>query len=118
MLMYADDTTLYCNLNQTLNDNTINNELNNITNWLSSNKLSLNVKKTKVMVFHTAQRNIVYPKLKINHIDIEHVKQFNFLGLIINSQLTWTSHTKHISTKISRTIGVMYRLKHIYPYAL
>ena len=45
MLMYADDTTLYCNLSDNLNEAVINNELNKITDWLSSNKLSLNVKK-------------------------------------------------------------------------
>ena len=44
MLMYADDTTQYCNLNGVNSEVTINNE------WLSSNKLSLNNKKTKFMV--------------------------------------------------------------------
>ena len=118
MLMYADDTTLYCNLSQNCNDLILNNELIKITDWLSSNKLSLNVKKTKCMVFHTAQRNITYPDLKINHINIDHVTNFNFLGIILNSHLTWTSHVQHISIKISRIIGIMYRLKHIYPQSV
>ena len=50
---------------------------------LSLNKLSLNVKKTKMMVFHNRQNNItdIIPKLEINGIPIEHVKQFNFLGI-------------------------------------
>ena len=53
VLMYADDTTLYCNLNNANSDIILNNELCIISDWLSSNKLSLNVKKTKYMVFHT-----------------------------------------------------------------
>ena len=44
MLMYADDTTLYCNITE-VDELTINNELQKITDWLSSNKLSLNIKK-------------------------------------------------------------------------
>ena len=45
--MYADDTTLFCNFDNIRNENTINNEINNIYEWLCSNKLSLNVSKTK-----------------------------------------------------------------------
>ena len=36
----------------------INVELNNIQEWLSINKFSLNVKKTKFMMFYYRQRNI------------------------------------------------------------
>ena len=42
MLMYADDTTLYCNITE-VDELTINNELQKNTDWLSSNKLSLNI---------------------------------------------------------------------------
>ena len=45
MLMYADDTTLYCNLDDSTSEILLNNELTKITDWLSSNKLSLNVRK-------------------------------------------------------------------------
>ena len=45
MLMYADDTTLYCNLTNNVSETEINNDFTKIDNWLSSNKLSLNVKK-------------------------------------------------------------------------
>ena len=70
------------------------------------------------MVFHTARRKITYPKLTLNGVPIALVDQFNFLGLIINSHLTWNNHIQHISCKISRTLGVMYRLKHIYPQSV
>ena len=51
MLMYADDTTLYCNLDDSTSDILLNNELTKITDWLSSNKLSLNVKKQSLWFF-------------------------------------------------------------------
>ena len=57
ILMYADDTTLYCNLNQDVNEATINNELCKMNEWLLSNKLCLNVQKC-----YTTQRCIEYPK--------------------------------------------------------
>ena len=42
MVMYADDTTLYCNLSNNTNENDLNSELHKISEWLASNKLSLN----------------------------------------------------------------------------
>ena len=39
--MYADDTTLYCNLDDSTSGILLNNELTKITDWLSSNKLSI-----------------------------------------------------------------------------
>ena len=115
MLMYADDTTLYCNLDDSTSDFFLNNELTKITDWLSSNKLSLNVKKTKFMVFHTPQRRVNYPTLKLNNVNIKRVSQFTFQGVILASSLKWDKHVAHVSLKISRVIGVLYRLKHIFP---
>ena len=116
--MYADDTTLYCNLNGVNSEVTINNELSKISEWPSSNKLSLNIKKTKFMVFHTPQRRVNYPVLKLNNVNIERVSQFNFLGVVINSTLKWDKHIAHIYLKISRATGVIFRLRRIYPHEI
>ena len=99
MLMYADDTTLFCNINNDINDNESNRQLNTISEWLLSNKLSLNIKKTKYMVFHTNQRRLLYPNLYLNMMKIERVTQFNFLGIVLSLNLKWNKHTDHISKK-------------------
>ena len=115
MLMYADDTTLYCNINTLINESIINDELDKIKMWLSANKLSLNIGKTKYMVYHSINKQIVYPNLKINNIEIERVQQFNFLGLLLDNHLHWKLHIDHISSKISKVTGIMYKLKLSYP---
>ena len=59
--MYADDTTIYFNLEDFDRYNLgqdITNELENITLGLKRNKLSLNVQKTKLMIFHRKQKQI------------------------------------------------------------
>ena len=67
MVMYADDTTLYCNLSNNTNENDLNSELHKISEWLASNKVSLNAQKTKFMVFHSMLREVKYPVLTINN---------------------------------------------------
>ena len=113
--MYADDTTLYCNINQDIGEEDINAELLKLWEWLCANKLSLNIAKTKYMVFHTNKRNVIYPNLKVNNNNIERVAQFNFLGVILHSHMPWNKHINHISMKIAKSIGILYRLRNVYP---
>ena len=93
----------------------INKELTKISNWLKANKLSLNAKKTKFMIFHMPQKKIEYPVLQIDGAYIECVNDFNFLGITINNHLNWQSHTNKIANKISKTIGILNKLKHFLP---
>ena len=89
MLMYADDTTLYCNVNINVTNDLLNCELSKIYDLLGANKLALNVSKTKYMVFHTANKHVTYPKLNINTNNIELVTNFNLLAMTLSSILSW-----------------------------
>ena len=51
----------------------INQDLSHITTWLETNKLSLNIDKTKAMSFHPSQKKITKPTLTINDQIIEFV---------------------------------------------
>ena len=55
--MYADDTTLYCNLNGVNSEVTINNELSKISEWLPSNKLSLILRKLNLWFSYTTKKS-------------------------------------------------------------
>ena len=113
--MYADDTTFHCNIDQHVDEDTINNELAKIWECLIANKLSLNTKKTKYLVFHTNQRNVTYPNLVITNSIIEQVSHFNFLGIMLSYNMTWNAPINDIPKKISKAIGILHQLKHIYP---
>ena len=66
MLMYADDTILYCNIDQHVNEDDINGEHAKLTKWLGINGLALNISKTKFFVFHKSNRAVRYLNLNIN----------------------------------------------------
>ena len=51
MLMYADDTTLYCNFDNSTFEIILSNALTKLTDWLSLKKLFLNVKKNKLWFY-------------------------------------------------------------------
>ena len=112
-IIYADDTSLSSTLN-TFRCNTnvnINNELSKISEWLKVNKLSLNTKKTKEMIFHMPQKQVTTPKLEIDGTCIECVNGFNYLGITIDKHLNWQDHINSIANKISKYIGILNKLK-------
>ena len=115
-IIFADDTTLYTTLNKQEDINDIlNDELVKINNWLKVNKLSLNVAKTKAMLFHMPQKRILNLRLKIAGSNIEFIDNFNFLGITINKHLNWTKHMDILSAKIAKTVGILNTLKHVLP---
>ena len=91
----------------------MNNELGKISTWFKANKLSLNVSKTKFSLFHpNSKKRFVpadLPLLKIDNTRIIRDHITKFLGVLIDENLTWQPHISHISTKISKSIGILYK---------
>ena len=122
--MYADDTTLFGTYDkfESIGDknietieNNINKQLSLIVAWLHRNKLLINTAKTKMIIFHTPHRKVTYPRIKINNSSVEVVDEFKFLGIFIDKQLKWSTHTEFIAKTISKYTGVINRLKHTLP---
>ena len=84
--------------------------MNKLKLWFDRNKLSLNVKKTKIMLFGNS-RTDTQIKVKIDGVEIERVKEIKFLGGTIDEKLSWKSHIKHVQTKVSRSIAVINKAK-------
>ena len=51
----------------------------------------------------------------IDNTVIECVDSFNFLGIYLDKYMNWKRHTDYIASKISKSIGILNRLKHILP---
>ena len=113
-ILYADDTTLFNTIQISVGAPLdINSQLAKICDWLEFNKVSLNVKKTKFVVFHAINKDIeeLVPELQINNIAIERVENFNFLGLIFNEHMFWKHHIDAIANKLTTFSGISNKLK-------
>ena len=94
-ILYADDTTLNSTLESfgfTTDEiqSSIIIELQNICKWLDLNKLSLNVTKSKFMLFHMSLRVTPLLYFDSNGSPTEYIREFNFLGL--DSSLRFKFH--------------------------
>ena len=81
---------------------------------ISSQKLCLDVLKTKYMMFHTPQKPIPKLHLSINNIDIEKMDSFNFLGLVllVDTHLKWNFHVRKVVNKLTHINWILRKLKH------
>ena len=85
------------NSNQQQNsvEQNIKRKLNKISGWLKVNKLSLNAKKSKFMIFKHVNKKIEPLSLTIENTNIERVRDFNFLGFTISENLEWKNHVQN-----------------------
>ena len=73
--------------------------------------------KTKFMTFHK-RNNIPDLSIALNNIAITKVDTFNYLGILLDSNLNWKSHTDMLVLKISTLIGVLHRVKKYFPKSI
>ena len=112
-ILYADDTCVLLN-GKCYTDviALLNSELEKLSLWLRSNKLSLNVQKTYYMVFHRARiKSDEHAVITIDNVILQRTNSLKYLGVIFDYKLNWTQHISHVRNKISKGIGIMYRAR-------
>ena len=84
-------------------------ELSMVHEWLNANKLTLNVDKTKYIVFGTKHmlQNKPDLNLSMDGKKIERVSVMTYLGLYLDEHLTFSDHIATICKKSSRKLGTL-----------
>ena len=117
-VLFADDTNIFYSHNKIETPvNVFNTELPKVSTWFKCNKLSLNINKTHFMHFkhHNAHAADIPINIMIDNLPLEQKQNSTFLGVIIDDNLTWNDHLRHITTSISRGIGILFKLKPFVP---
>ena len=116
-LFALDDThMLYANKNLKSLETIVNFELSNVYDWLTTNEVSLNIKKSNFVIFRPRQKKLNYEvNLKVydyhanTYISLESKNCVKYLGVLIDENLSWKYHIGPVSLKISKTIGIIAR---------
>ena len=110
IILYADDILLYRVISNTTDYSMLQTDINTVSTWVTSNNLSLNVEKCKLMVIsRLRKKSVSVPLLSLNGLPMERVSSYKYLGITITEDLSWSTHINEISRKSRKQIGMLYR---------
>ena len=119
---FADDTNLLL-ISKSLKklNKYINHDLANLVQWLRANKISLNTKKTELILFKslrtdlTKRNNKLLPKclnFRISGQRIHPSKTIKYLGVLLDENLSFKPHLNELSLKLNRSNGMLAKIRH------
>ena len=99
--MFADDTNIYGKV-----DDGINYTVEKVSVWMESNKLAINRDKCKAIGFGATNETT---EIKIYDFNIEFVDQIKYLGVYIDSKLSFKSHIEKIVSRMNSLTAAIYQ---------
>ena len=113
---FADDTNLLCLGNSLKKPNKlVNADLKRLVNWLNANKISLNVKKTEMVIFKSKQKKFEGDlKIKLCGKRLYPTESLKYLGVKIDTNLSWQYHVNDLFVKLNRANALLFKMrKHV-----
>jgi hypothetical protein len=116
-ILFADDTNLLIT-NKSIDTmlNNINLDLTTVVDWFCANKLTLNIDKTKSLIFRPGNLPVDKSiKIKFGPHNIKIDEQCKFLGVTIDSNLNWEPHVKNLCSKLMKNLYLLRTAKRLLP---
>ena len=118
VVLYADDTLSYF-ASESVSEiqAQFNSDLTNVLSWHHANFLILNLGKTKIMLVITHQRTAGANNkvIDISNTRLERVHNFKYLGVLLDTTLSWKGHVEYIGNKISSGLVILRRARKVLP---
>ena len=83
----------------------LNTELSKVASWFDSNKLTLNVNKTQMIMFFSEKKLTPHNEVILRNEVVERVNKTQFLGVIVDQHLNWKAHITMIYQKILNLVA-------------
>ena len=96
----------------------LNSDLSRIKQWAFQWKMSFNPdpnKQAQEVVFSRKLKKFCHPSLLFNNNNVSQASSQKHLGLMLDDRLTFDEHLTNVSNKISKTIGLLRKLRNILP---
>jgi len=99
--LFADDTCLFIEINDTLlAAEYLNEDLEHINKWSKKWLVTFSPPKTEQMIIST-KRSRIHPNIYLNSQPIKMVKEHKHLGVILSSDLKWNKHVESIAATLT-----------------
>ena len=109
--LYADDTslTVYANSDVELTK-LLQIYMDKLKYWFDINNLKLNIQKTKILPYFITK---LTNDITIDNIKIDILDNYKFLGLYLDTKLSFNIHIDNLNMKLSKIIYLIKRLSYL-----
>ena len=86
--------------------------MKNLTAWLNAKKISLNVKKSELVIFKHKKKKLECPiRIKFSRKRLYPFNSTKYLGVKIDENLNWKDHTHDLATKLNRANALLFKIR-------
>jgi len=118
-ILFADDTTLtFVAKSFPALNNIVNSDLSHLSSWLTANKLSLNLSKTNYILFHPPTHIPSSFSITINSLPISRALEICILGVTIDEDISFKSHTAQLKKKLSSSLFIFNKIRYKLPMTI
>lgn len=116
-IMYADDCTLrFIGSSPAKVESQMETDMSSVFDWCAANTISVNARKTQVIVFKASRANAYHPSVNIGGIHAPVAANVKLLGMHIDDRLDGSAHTRELIARIAKTtFAVRYIKNHLGP---
>ena len=94
----------------------VNRDLKLTVEWVRTNKLSLNAKKTEIIIFKPRNKTISkHLNFWLSGQKIKPTNQFKQLGVILQEDLQWSKYLSNLGKRLSCSVGLLSSIRHYVP---
>ena len=112
--LYADDTVIYVtHESEDVAHGIISDELDIVTRWCNSNQLTMNLSKTKMMLYgtRTMLKKGHYNDVLINGTALQYVHNFHYLGVKLDDKLNFEAHANECIKMVSYKLYLLTKIR-------
>ena len=105
--LFADDAKIFRHIFSLTDCISLQSDLSILESWSKIWLMNFNAKKCKVMSIARKVKHTF--KYYLNGMILDHVNEFNDLGVIISSNMTWSAHIRSKVSKANQLLGMIRR---------
>jgi len=107
MKIFIDEVAMYHPVNSASDCKAFQHDLDSVSAWCSKSQMQLNVLKYELLC-KSNKRSPVQPVCYINNHPFQWVSSVKYLGVVVDSKLSWNEHISLVSSKASKILNLLH----------
>ena len=108
LVIFADDLLFHKVIYGAEDFLALQEDVDSLANWINVHHLALNVRKCKSLLVSRKHSHLSSQPVQILGQVLEKVQSYKYLGVLINSNLTWSDHISRVCLKARQQLGLLY----------